>query len=351
MLRGARGRPPRARGARARAGGCDLRPRACRAARDRGRRALPHGAARARSSPPPRRAAGSTGTTSAFERAYAELEAIALRGDGGSYAAIAPLVGLSVCRGRWSSRRASPCATLRARRALDALAGVPRPAARRVRPRAGPLLRARAATRSRRRGRRARRTRRDRRRGQRDPPDDLGGARCRPGPLRDARRPPVRRPARAPDRCDAAARRAVTARRVPGADRGRRCSRRSADADGDPELAEALDRWELSLFQNEPFRAEQLRASLAALLGETWPLALLGAALEQDGRRGRSCTASSSALAGGDAASTAAARRRPAGARGGPPGARSSRARARARPRAARPAPAHRAGWRRPSRV
>jgi hypothetical protein len=45
-----------------------------------------------------------------------------------------------------------------------------------------------------------------------------------------------------------------------------------ADADGDPGLAEALDRWELSLFQNEPFRGEQLRAALAALLGETWPM-------------------------------------------------------------------------------
>jgi hypothetical protein len=43
-----------------------------------------------------------------------------------------------------------------------------------------------------------------------------------------------------------------------------------ADADGT--LAEALDRWELSLFQNEPFRSDQLRAALAALLGETWPL-------------------------------------------------------------------------------
>ena len=37
--------------------------------------------------------------------------------------------------------------------------------------------------------------------------------------------------------------------------------------DDDPELGEALDRWELSLFQAEPFRAEQLRASLTALLG------------------------------------------------------------------------------------
>jgi hypothetical protein len=44
------------------------------------------------------------------------------------------------------------------------------------------------------------------------------------------------------------------------------------DADGDPQLADALDRWELSLFQHEPFRGEQLRAALAALLGDTWPL-------------------------------------------------------------------------------
>jgi hypothetical protein len=43
-------------------------------------------------------------------------------------------------------------------------------------------------------------------------------------------------------------------------------------ADEDEALAEALDRWELSLFQNEPFRGEQLRAAFAALLGETWPL-------------------------------------------------------------------------------
>jgi hypothetical protein len=45
-----------------------------------------------------------------------------------------------------------------------------------------------------------------------------------------------------------------------------------ADADGDPALSDALDRWELSLFQAEPFRAEQLRAALASLLGETWPM-------------------------------------------------------------------------------
>ncbi len=37
--------------------------------------------------------------------------------------------------------------------------------------------------------------------------------------------------------------------------------------DADPELGEAVDRWELSLFAEEPFRSELLRESLAALLG------------------------------------------------------------------------------------
>jgi hypothetical protein len=43
-------------------------------------------------------------------------------------------------------------------------------------------------------------------------------------------------------------------------------------ADEDPALAESLDRWELSLFQLEPFRGEQLRVALATLLGDTWAL-------------------------------------------------------------------------------
>jgi hypothetical protein len=54
------------------------------------------------------------------------------------------------------------------------------------------------------------------------------------------------------------------------------------DADGDPTLAEALDRWELSLFQPDVFRAEQLRTALAALLGNRegpWAAALRGAVL------------------------------------------------------------------------
>jgi hypothetical protein len=38
-------------------------------------------------------------------------------------------------------------------------------------------------------------------------------------------------------------------------------------ADDDRELAEALDRWELSLFADEPFRSGQVRDALTALLG------------------------------------------------------------------------------------
>ena len=37
--------------------------------------------------------------------------------------------------------------------------------------------------------------------------------------------------------------------------------------DADPELGEAVDRWELSLFADEPFRSELVRESLSALLG------------------------------------------------------------------------------------
>jgi len=42
---------------------------------------------------------------------------------------------------------------------------------------------------------------------------------------------------------------------------------RLALADDDTRLGEALDRWELSLFQSEPFRGEQLRAALDVALG------------------------------------------------------------------------------------
>ena len=51
------------------------------------------------------------------------------------------------------------------------------------------------------------------------------------------------------------------------AERTRRLRERLAIADDDRELGDALDRWELSLFQSDPFASEQLRGSLTALLG------------------------------------------------------------------------------------
>jgi len=57
---------------------------------------------------------------------------------------------------------------------------------------------------------------------------------------------------------------------------------RLALADGDRELAEALDRWELSLFAGEPFRSAQVRDALTALLGGgdgAWAAALRAAVL------------------------------------------------------------------------
>jgi hypothetical protein len=63
------------------------------------------------------------------------------------------------------------------------------------------------------------------------------------------------------------------------------------EVDDDPELGEAIDRWELSLFQDGPFRAEQLRESLAALLGGNdglWAAAVRGAVLLGETPRARS---------------------------------------------------------------
>ena len=77
------------------------------------------------------------------------------------------------------------------------------------------------------------------------------------------------------------------------------------DADGDPALVEALDRWELSLFQNEPFRSEQLRGALKALLGETWPMRSSVLLAEDPAERERLYD-DLAALASGDAASALA---------------------------------------------
>jgi hypothetical protein len=77
-------------------------------------------------------------------------------------------------------------------------------------------------------------------------------------------------------------------------------------ADADTNLAEALDRWELSLFQHEPFRSEQLRAALAALLGVTWPLRA-AVFLETDPERRERLHRDLTALADGGEASVDAA--------------------------------------------
>jgi len=70
----------------------------------------------------------------------------------------------------------------------------------------------------------------------------------------------------------------------------RRRVSRSPAADDDRALAEALDRWELSLFANEPFRSEQLRESLTALLGGAdglWAATVRGALLLGETARDR----------------------------------------------------------------
>jgi hypothetical protein len=60
--------------------------------------------------------------------------------------------------------------------------------------------------------------------------------------------------------------------------------------EGDPELAEAIERWELALFEGEPLRSERLRESVAALLGGAdglWAAAMRASVLlgETEGQR------------------------------------------------------------------
>ena len=81
---------------------------------------------------------------------------------------------------------------------------------------------------------------------------------------------------------------------------------RLALADADTNLAEALDRWELSLFQHEPFRSEQLRGSLDALLGATWALRA-AVLLESDPERREALHRDLALLASGEEATSPAA--------------------------------------------
>src|SRR4029077_3839577 len=57
---------------------------------------------------------------------------------------------------------------------------------------------------------------------------------------------------------------------------------RLVEAEDDAELGEALERWELSLFEDDPLRSDRLREALAALLGRSdglWAAAMRAAVL------------------------------------------------------------------------
>ena len=216
---------------------------------------------------------------SAYERAYAELEA-ALFGEGHQYGAVAPLIGITT-----GGATIELGANMRIRLAATGELAKLWPEANGLLPtdfgREADRLpsRARACPRTG-RDRTTRRARRVRRRDQRNPPCDRGArsrrARCSSsdwtGALTEFR--PVlpiaaTQPAGEPTRLDSF-RAALAADLLP----------RLALADDDPELGEALDRWELSLFQDGPFQAEQLREALAALLGGNdglWAAAVRGA--------------------------------------------------------------------------
>ena len=65
---------------------------------------------------------------------------------------------------------------------------------------------------------------------------------------------------------------------------------RISNADADPDLAEALDRWELALFHDGPVRADELREALESLLGcdeGPWAAAMRAAVLLGENGRER----------------------------------------------------------------
>jgi hypothetical protein len=244
----------------------------------------------------------------AFDHAYAELEASLFR-SGHAYAAVAPLVGLSVGAALELGEG------LRVR-----VAATGEPAA--LWPEATGLLPQGF-------GREPDRLcvlelERDLRRGEAEPPDAPGEIADAVTALRLATAGPIAagpvlferldwrpyavrpvlpiaatQPAGEPIRLDAV--RAALARDLLA---------RLAVVDDDPDLGEALDRWELSLFQSDPFRSEQLRESLAALLGGGDGLAtaaLRGAILlGESGRERAALLEKLRALAAGDAAGAVA---------------------------------------------
>jgi hypothetical protein len=81
-------------------------------------------------------------------------------------------------------------------------------------------------------------------------------------------------------------------------------------AEDDHALGDALDRWELSLFQAAPFRSEQLRSALESLLGSgdgAWAASLRAAVLlGETGRERRAVLGVLRRLRDGDADDEAA---------------------------------------------
>ena len=320
----------------ARAGGADLRARARGALRPT-RRARSSAACSCRcSSARPRAAAASTGTTAAFDRAYAELEG-SLFGDGHAYGAVAPLVGISCgtvielgdgirvraaaageLAAMWPEaagllprdfgREADRLCVLELERSLE-------PGADEAPDAPGELADAVTALRL----------------------VHGGAGRRRARPLRAARLAAVRDPSRPADRRDRAAGRADAARSVP---RHRRRAAAAA-ARASPTTTRCSARRSTagssSLFQTEPFRAEQLRHALDSALGDgngAWAAGMRGAALLGDTPEERADLAErfEEPTTGPDA---------PAPPRAAPPR-RPPPAPPRARRRAARPPPARR---------
>ena len=202
----------------------------------------------------------------AFDRAYVELER-SLLGERRTYAAVAPLAR-ALGRSAGGARRRAEDSGRRRGRAGRALARGERTAAGRVRHRAGPALRARArALPAAQRAARARRAGRARRRGQRAAPCDRGARRRGAGAVRAARLAAAGDPPDAADRGDRAAR-ASRRGSTPSAPGSRPiCSR----ASGGPKRIRSSRRRSTAgscrSFADEPFRSEQLREALAALLG------------------------------------------------------------------------------------
>ena len=237
----------------------------------------------------------------AFERAYATLEH-SLFGEARSYAAVAPLVGLSLTK----PVLLAPGLTVRG--FVTGELAEHWPEARGLLPPGFGRELDRSCVLELRRGlgRRgaARRAGRDRGRRLGDSPHHGCSARCGPGSLRDARRSsfgirPVlpiaaTQPPGEPSRLDAFRRRSRS-----------RCWARSARRTATPSSRRRSTGGSSRCSRTSRSAPEQLRVALAALLGDTWPLRCSVLLSEEGGSR-EELYGHLTALAAGDTAGTAA---------------------------------------------